>query len=33
MEEILHHSNCDIVFKDKHVNPSGLEKWMKQESC
>ena len=32
MEEILHHSNCDIVFKDKHVNPSGLEKWMKQES-
>ena len=28
MEEILHHSNCDIVFRDKHVEPDGLEKWI-----
>ena len=33
MEEILHHSNCDIVFKDKHVDPEGLEKWMKKDTC
>jgi len=31
MEEILHHSNCDIVFKDKHVATNGLEKWMNRE--
>ena len=29
MEEILHHSNCDVIFRDKHVNPDGLEKWIK----
>tara|TARA_Y100000401_G_C8322911_1_gene226467 strand:+ start:1979 stop:2644 length:666 start_codon:yes stop_codon:yes gene_type:complete len=33
MEEILHHSNCDIVFKDKHVDPDGLNTWMNRECC
>tara|TARA_B100000902_G_C27115113_1_gene815674 strand:+ start:470 stop:952 length:483 start_codon:yes stop_codon:yes gene_type:complete len=28
MEDILHHSNCDVVFRDKHVEPDGLEKWI-----
>ena len=28
MEEILHHSNCDVIFRDKHVKPDGLEKWI-----
>jgi hypothetical protein len=28
MEEILHHSNCDVIFRNKHVKPDGLETWI-----
>ena len=30
--EILHHSNCDVLFKDKHIDTENIDDWIKWKS-
>ena len=30
--EILHHSNCDVLFKDKHIDTETIDEWINWKS-
>jgi len=30
--EILHHSNCDVLFKDKHIDTETIDSWIRWKS-